>query len=123
MSKFGELVKEIRKEKRMTLRSFCKKAGWDPSNWSKIERGLRQPPKDRKMINEIADNLGLSDDSERRQRLYDYAALARIPDELIGNREIVDKLPVFLRTVRGEAPTREELEKLIDTIRQAESSN
>ena len=34
----GEFIKQIRARQRLGLREFCLKNGYDPSNWSKIER-------------------------------------------------------------------------------------
>jgi len=50
MRKFGEYIKDLRVEKEITLREFCKTAGLDPSNWSKIERGIHTPPKSKEVL-------------------------------------------------------------------------
>ncbi len=41
---FGEWLKARRGRKRLTLRVFAKKAGLDPGNLSRYERGVVQPP-------------------------------------------------------------------------------
>lgn len=48
--------------------------------------------------------------------MFDLAALSSIPDGLV-EEEILEQLPVFFRTVRGEKPSEEELRNLIKKIR------
>src|SRR4030042_4730552 len=57
---FGTFIKNKRIEKGLTLREFCRKAKLDPSNWSKIERGIFPPPKSRPVLEEIAAAVGLN---------------------------------------------------------------
>lgn len=118
MKTFGVFVKEKRIEKRITLRKFCRQAELDPSNWSKIERELHQPPKSRYVLETIAEILQLKKDSEDYYILFDLAAISFVPKDLIEDEKVLEKLPVFFRTVRGEPPTHEELEKLINIIRE-----
>jgi len=40
-----------------------------------------------------------------------------IPEHIMSNKDIVDALPVFFRTIGSVKPTKEELEDLIETIR------
>ena len=101
-------------EREMTLRQFCKQAEIDPSNWSKIERGLINAPKSQEVLRSIADTLQLSE--EDVSTLRDLAMFEAIPDHLKPEENILEKLPVFYRTVRGERPTKEELEKLIELL-------
>jgi transcriptional regulator with XRE-family HTH domain len=116
---FGTFIKNKRIEKGQTLREFCKKAKLDPSNWSKIERGLLPPPKSRPVLEEIALTLGLSKNSQDWHMLFDLASISYIPVELMDDAAIIDKLPIFFRTLRGEKPTRKELEDLIEKIKES----
>jgi hypothetical protein len=47
------------------------------------------------------------------------ASISFIPAELLGDAAVAEKLPVFFRTLRGEKPTREELEELIVKLRES----
>ena len=119
MEAFGGYVKNLRLKKRLTLRDFCRKTEMDPSNWSKVERGLLPPPRSKEILERLARVLGLEDNSEEFLALIDLAVIAHVPTELIPDSAIINSLPIFFRTIRGEKPSHEELEKLIDLIRQA----
>ena len=116
MKAFGEYARQLRLSKRLTLREFCRKAGLDPSNWSKVERGLHLPPKGREVLASVAETLELNEGSEEWNSLFELAIVGHIPVDLAGNQSIVDKLPIFFRTIRGQKPTREELEKLVELL-------
>jgi len=118
MITFGEFVKNLRIKNSLTLREFCRITNLDPSNWSKIERGIFPPPKSRKILQEIAKVLNLTENSEDLNTIFDLAAISYIPSELVSNQRVVDMLPIFFRTLRGEKPNREELEELIKIFRE-----
>ncbi len=119
MKKFGEYIKDLRVEKEITLREFCKTVGLDPSNWSKIERGLLAPPKSKEILGQIASTLGLTENSPEYNQLFDYAMIEFIPAELAEDSQILERLPLFFRTARGEKPTEAELKELIKLIQQS----
>ena len=116
---FGEFIKKTRFEKRLGLREFCISVGCDPSNWSKIERGLLSPPQDQALLNRIAIILGLSENSKERDLLFDYAAIdaGKIPQYVLDDTELVKRLPVFFRTATGKKPTSDELARLAEILR------
>ncbi len=114
MTRFEEFVKERRQAAGLTLRQFCLMAHVDPSNWSKIERGLGEAPRSKEMLDRIADILLLN--SSDRDSLRDLAIVASIPKEFRDDK-VIEKLPIFFRTVRGEKPTEAELEKLFEVIK------
>lgn len=115
---FAEFIRNKRIEAGYTLREFCKAIETDPSNWSKIERGIKKPPQSKSVLEEIAAKLKLEPDTETYKELFDFAAISTIPNELIED-EIIDQLPIFFRTVRLEKPTEPELRKLISKIKSA----
>src|ERR1041385_4833841 len=101
---FGELMKELRIARRLTLREFCLAAGVDPSNWSKVERGIIPPPGDEETQTALADFFKLK--GEARQEFFDLASLARreLQRDLASDAELLDKLPAFFRAARGKEP-------------------
>ena len=115
--KFGQLVKDLRIEKRLTLRQFCLELGLDPSNWSKIERGINPPPRDQEAIEQWADFFEL--EGVDRQEFLDAAALARneLPKDMIENDELVAKLPAFFRAVRENEQDEKQLKQLLKEIK------
>ena len=116
---FGEYVKNKRMEKDLTLREFCRRLEEDASNWSKIERGIMGPPQDEGKLKKIAAILGIEEGSEEWYRFHDMAKIGAgiIPDYIMSEKEIVDALPVFFRTIGSVKPTKEELEDFIETIK------
>ena len=117
---FGKFIKELRAQKRLGLREFCLKTGYDPSNWSKIEREVLPPPKDEATLREWAKQLGIKQDTDDWHKFFNYAAVdaGRIPDQLLKDEELVEKLPAFFRTLSGNKPSDEELESLIKLLRE-----
>ena len=102
----------------LTLREFCRLTAFDASNWSKIERGLLTPPQSKNVLGGIATVLKIESGSQNYKEMFDLAALSSIPDGLIED-EILEQLPVFFRTVRGENPSEHELGELLKKIKSA----
>lgn len=118
MEIFGDFVKKMRIRNLLTLREFCRQASVDPSNWSKIERGLFPPPKSKQVLQGIASILNLEEETEEYNTLFDLAAISYIPPDLISDQAVVEKLPVFFRTLRGEKPSKAELEELFKMLKE-----
>jgi transcriptional regulator with XRE-family HTH domain len=116
---FGEFIKALRIERDIGLREFCRRLSIDASNWSKIERGVLAPPQDDEKLEQIAGILNIKRGSELYMELKDRAAVDAgiIPKDLLTDKETLNALPMFFRTVRSEKPTPEELDKLIEKIR------
>ena len=120
-TKFVDMIKDRRIAAGMTLRSFCREAEIDPSNWSKIERGVLAPPDDANFLKNITALLGL--DSSERAELADLAAIARgqIPADL-KDKEILAKMPAFFRAIRGQEYTEDDFEKLMNGVKKLHKS-
>ena len=120
LQKFGEILEELRIKKCFSLREICKLVDYDPSNWSKIERGRISPPADIKTLTKWARALGLKDAKEL-QKFTDVARIAQgiIPEDILSQKNAVGYLPAFFRTLRNEKPTREEIDRLIELVRNA----
>jgi transcriptional regulator with XRE-family HTH domain len=116
---FGDFVKEKRLERELGLREFCKEAELDPSNWSKVERGLLPATSDRAKLEGIARLLRLKKGTPDWSTFFDLAYISqqRIPEDVAENEDAVAALPVFFRTVRGEKPSEEELNNLIELLK------
>ena len=118
---FGQFVKQIREGRRLGLREFCLEFGHDPSNWSKIERDILPPPRDEQLLREWAKNLDLKEGSEDWLKFFDYAAVdsGRIPEYVLKDEKLVAQLPAFFRTLSGQKPSRADLKKLLEFIKNA----
>jgi len=114
---FNETVKALRLEKRLTLRDFCEQVGVDPSNWSKIERGINPPPGDVVFLERLAEFFGLV--GAKKAEFMDQAALQRkeLPPDLADNLLLQRALPAFFRAARGHELTDLEITKLGEDIR------
>jgi transcriptional regulator with XRE-family HTH domain len=115
---FNEKIKQLRIGQRITLRDFCSRNGLDPSNWSKVERGVNPPPSDRGLLERLAGFFGLS--GEAKDEFMDSAALQRgeLPSDVAGNAILQNALPAFFRAARGHELTEEEVQNLAEDIRQ-----
>lgn len=120
METFGEYLKQLRLERKQTLREFSQRVQADPSNYSKLERGLLYPPSDERLgVYEQA--LGLETDSQQARELRRLAAIGRgmIPPAILSDRDLAGKLPLFFRTLEGEPLTEEKLDEVVEMIREA----
>lgn len=120
LKKFGDLLWDLRIKKELTLRDMCELVNYDPSNWSKIERGRLSPPSSRAVLLKWAKALGLTNKIEI-ENFIDLAQVSQgiIPEDILSQKDAVGYLPAFFRTLRNERPTQEEICKLIELIRSA----
>jgi len=116
---FGETLRMLRVKAGFSLRDINKETGYDPSNWSKIERGLMLPPKDEVILERWVKALKIEVGSKEHKIFIDKANIAQgsIPQDILADKSIVDCLPAFFRTVRNKKPTNEDINLLINAIK------
>ena len=121
MGAFGQFFKDTRIAAEKTLRQFCRDNNFDPGNISKLERGRIAPPKSATTLDKYAFALGLKKGTSEYQDFLDLAALeaGMIPADVKDDAELLKSLPIFFRTARGQRPSEEEVERLIEIIRRA----
>jgi len=119
MSAFGSFIKKLRIEQQVTLREFCQRHGFDPGNYSRMERGLLPPPQREDLLKNYAKALGLKKDTDTWIEFFDLAAAARgqLPKDLLSDEELLEKLPILFRTLRGAPLPAERLDDLIEKVR------
>jgi transcriptional regulator with XRE-family HTH domain len=119
LKKFGEFLYNLRIKKELTLREMCRKVNHDPSNWSKIERGKMAPPSDKKTLELWARTLGLKNKSKEFDDFIYQANIAQgiIPFEIMEEKELVSALPAFFRTLKNRKPNKEEIDNMINLIK------
>lgn len=120
MGQFGELFRRKRLALGLSLRQFCLQHGLDPGNISKLERGRLAPPQHDK-LEEYARRLGIPEGSDDWYRFFDLAAAeaGRIPRDIMSDEEVVGKLPLLFRTLRGEKIPDEQLDELVRKLKGA----
>ena len=118
---FGSVVKELRIAQNKKLRQFCNVHGYDPSNWSKIERGVNPPPRDEATLAQWAADLGLTPETDAWKDFMYQAEVSRgnIPKEIMEDEKLLEKLPVLFRTVRGAELSEKQLDDVIERLREA----
>jgi transcriptional regulator with XRE-family HTH domain len=118
---FGEFFKQRRIVLGLTLREFCRRNGLDPGNISRLERGLLPPPQGRETLEHYARLLKLKKGSDEWYTFFDLAAAenGRIPAEILEDKEVLEKLPILFRTLRGQKVPDEQLDELVRKLRKA----
>lgn len=121
MNAFCSLLRKLRAKRGLTLREFCLQNQLDPGNYSRLERGLYPPPQGHEQLDRYARALGLTEGSDEWLELFDVAAATRgeIPRDLLTDAELVEKLPVLFRTLRGQPVSAEKLDQLAELIRRS----
>lgn len=118
-SVFDKRLKELRMRTGMTLREFCLKNGFDPGNYSRLERGMFPPPQREDLLAKYATALGLDRGSDEWLEFFDIAAASRgeIPHDLLTDEQVLAKLPLLFRTLRGGQVESQKLDELVEKVR------
>ena len=118
MGQFGEFFKAKRIALDKTLRQFCLDHDLDPGNISRLERGLFPPPQHQK-LEEYAKLLALKEGTDDWYQLFDLAAAeaGKIPQDILDDKQVVEKLPILFRTLRGKKSSDKKLNKLVRKIK------
>ena len=74
---FGQFFRNRRTTLGLSLSEFCRQNGFDKGNISRLERGLKKPPKSEEILQSYADALQLERDSEDWKAFMGHAAIAR----------------------------------------------
>lgn len=117
---FGSFIKSKRISLGITLRAFCLENGFDPGNLSKMERDIAQAPQEPELQEKLAKCLKIEKESEDWQTFVDLASASngRIPQDLMQDADVVRQLPTFLRTLRNEKLSGDQLDSLIKKIKE-----
>ena len=117
---FGELHKELRKRKGISLRKYCIITNQDPGNISRLERGVIPPPQNIETLKKMAEAFDIEEGSEVWVEFFDKAALSagKIPKDLIEDELLLEKLPVFLRTISGHKLSEDRMDRLLKLLKE-----
>ena len=118
---FGEFFKELRIQEGISLRRFCVENGFDPGNISKLERGRTAPPKSNDVLKGYAEALSLAEGTPDWENFFDLAAAYAgvVPTDIMTDDELVSKLPLVFRTIRGQRIDTAKLRELAELIRES----
>lgn len=118
--KFHELFKRKRMEIG-TVREFARESGLDLAYVSRLENGVILPPKDGEKLARLADALGIVEGSEEWQEFMDLAAIAKneLPEDLRDDERVAKVLPAFYRAMRDKELGEEDLQKLLELIKES----
>ncbi len=107
--RFGQLIREKRQAKGLSLRKFAGKVGMSPTYLSQIEQGNCDPPTAER-VQRMAEIL-----NENADELTSLAG--RVPDDV---QKVLEKQPASLTALLREASdlTPSQLEALAETARQ-----
>lgn len=94
MGRFGEILSQRRKEKKVNLRKLAEAVGISPSYLSDLENGKRLPPsgdneKYKDLLNEIIDYLELTNDQKEE-------LLIAADEELINKGYVTNEMSAYL---------------------------
>jgi transcriptional regulator with XRE-family HTH domain len=121
MTAFGKFIKTLRIARGLTLREHCLTNGFDPGNYSRLERGLFPPPHKQEILERYAAALGIEKGGDEWMEFFDLAAAAKgeLPKDLLDDSELVEKLPLLFRTLRADPVSENKLDDLIDKVRRS----
>ncbi len=121
---FGEYFATKRRALGMTLREFCRTNGFDVGNISKVERGKLAPPhgpKGEEKLTEYAHALGIKEGSGDWFTFFDLASIdsGMIPKDIQSDEKLIPALPLLFRTLRDKSVSEEDLDKIINIVKEA----
>lgn len=120
MTNFGQTIEEIRKSSSITLKQLSRDIGFDPSYISRIERGKKKPSD--KFVDAFTSYFAIETGTETYKKIKDSASIARaeIPDYVMSEKDIVDRLPMLFRTITGSKIEEDALDDLINLLKSHE---
>ena len=115
---FGDFIREKRLALGLSMRSFAREVGMQPSNYCNVETGVLPPPS-AEGVARIAVALRLEPALSEYTRLLDLAAEARreVPADIAKMVRENELIPALLRTVESERVSEERLRGIIEDLR------
>ena len=116
---FGKYLKGLRKASGKAARIVALEAGMQPSNYSRLEYGVLNPPQVRSKLDRLAKAVGVTDSRSEMARFYDLAAAANksVPLDLADIISRDEAVPLMLRTIGNKKLTKQEIEEIVKLVR------
>jgi len=119
--KFGKFIKKARLSNGRTAREVSEAIGMLPSNFSKLEHGALNAPRNAAVQRQLAAAIGIKPGSGAESEFFDLAAKATsIVSTPLDIAEIIshdDALPLLLRTIGNKRLGKAEIERLVEIVR------
>ena len=114
--RYGELLRETRVERDITLRELSRRSDIDVAYLSRIERVTIPPPQKDELLDAINEALGLT--AGEAKKMKDQAAMdnSQLPKDIKQDFKGAVGIPMLLRTVANKKLTSEEIQDLIRHI-------
>lgn len=115
----AEWLRDKRRAAGLGLREFALMIGESPANWCNFENGRRRAPQNEPKLRRIAQVLGIRENSEDWDRLFEVVRRPNRPPadiEPYMQRELV---PTLLRTIGERRLDRDEMQQLIQYVQEA----
>ena len=114
---FGQFIRKIRLDKKLTLRQFCKESNYDIGYISRLENEIISPPVEEKKLEKLAKSYNISKKSENWKKLKNLSDISKrkIPEEI--DTKVLNYLPEFFRKASKKEVTKKDIEKLVKLIK------
>ncbi len=118
-AEFGQYLKSLRKASGKAARIVALEAGMQPSNYSRLEYGVLNPPQTRPKLDRLAKAVGILDSKSEMAKFYDLAAAANksIPLDLADIISRDEAVPLMLRTFGNKKLTKQDVEEIVKLVR------
>ena len=112
---FGNRLREMRLAAGLGLQELCRRTGMDAGNYSRIECGITQPPKDHRKLEPLRRAFGLEPGSDEWAYLLTLADLSwgMLPRRVLDDAEVLGKLTALLHRLGGRRVTEQQVEDLL----------
>jgi transcriptional regulator with XRE-family HTH domain len=112
----AEWIRDKRRAAEIGLREFAILIGESPANWCNFENGRRPAPQNEPKLRKIAQVLGIRENSEDWDTLFNIVRKPNRPPADIEQYAQTQLVPTLLRTIKERRLKRPQIEKLIKYV-------
>lgn len=107
-------------ETNLTLRQFCKNKGLDPAYISRLENDIISAPSKESLLRTLAKAIEIKENTPEWVEFFDLASASKgeMPKDIKQEfPEVLTYLPAFLRSVKRNKVTKEDVEELVELVK------